>query len=99
MVLGPSGLSWLHFAITSANIKLAAEFTLALILFSDASKVNLRVLRQSARLPIRLLGIGLALTIGLGSGVAALLFREFSFEEAAILRVVLDPPTRPWGSR
>jgi NhaP-type Na+/H+ or K+/H+ antiporter len=52
------------------SVKLLAEATLALVLFSDASRVGLRNLRADAGLCIRLLGIGLPLTIGLGTLLA-----------------------------
>ena len=47
-------------------IKELAEFTLALVLFSDASRVGLHELRVDAGLYLRLLGGALPLTIGLG---------------------------------
>ena len=52
------------------SVKLLAEATLALVLFSDASRVGLRNLRADAGLCLRLLGIGLPLTIGMGTLLA-----------------------------
>ena len=40
-----------------------AEATLAVVLFSDASRINMRACDTNASLPVRLLGIGLPLTI------------------------------------
>jgi sodium/hydrogen antiporter len=51
-------------------VKVLAEATLALVLFSDASRVGLRQLRTDAGLCVRLLGIGLPLTIVLGTLLA-----------------------------
>ena len=51
----------------SEVVKVLAEATLALVLFSDASRVGLRQLRADLGLCLRLLGIGLPLAIGLGS--------------------------------
>ena len=51
-------------------IKELAEFTLALVLFSDASRVGLHELRVDAGLYLRLLGVALPLTIGLGTLLA-----------------------------
>ena len=51
-------------------VKVLAEVTLALVLFSDASRVGLRQLRADLGLCLRLLCIGLPLTIGLGTLVA-----------------------------
>jgi sodium/hydrogen antiporter len=51
-------------------IKATAEFTLVLVLFCDASRVGVRELRADLGLYARLLGIGLPLTIGLGTLLA-----------------------------
>jgi sodium/hydrogen antiporter len=51
-------------------IKELAEFTLALVLFSDASRVGLHELRVDAGLYVRLLGVALPLTITLGTLLA-----------------------------
>ena len=56
-------------------MKALAEITLVLVLFSDASRVRLRDLRADAGLCVRLLGIGLPLTIGLGVLLALALFQ------------------------
>ena len=44
-----------------------AEATLALVLFCDASRIDPTMLRREAAVPARLLGIGLPLTIALGT--------------------------------
>ena len=51
-------------------LKALAEATLVLVLFSDASRVGLRHLRADLGLCVRLLGVGLPLTIGLGTLLA-----------------------------
>jgi NhaP-type Na+/H+ or K+/H+ antiporter len=53
---------------------LIAEVTLALLLFTDAARVNVRDLRSDSGLPVRLLGIGLPLSVAAGTIAAALLF-------------------------
>jgi NhaP-type Na+/H+ or K+/H+ antiporter len=57
----------------SESVQLITELALALVLFSDASRVNLRELRADPGLPTRLLLIGLPLTIVLGFFAATLL--------------------------
>jgi NhaP-type Na+/H+ or K+/H+ antiporter len=54
----------------SETVRTIAELTLALVLFSDASGVDLGALRRDAGVPARLLFVGLPLTIALGCGVA-----------------------------
>ena len=51
---GPTAM--VHLQLGSTAIRSLAELTLALVLFADASRVNVRELRASAALPARLLG-------------------------------------------
>ena len=55
-----------------------AEATLALVLFSDASRIDFGKLRREISVPIRLLGIGLPLTIVAGALAAALIFDQLT---------------------
>ncbi len=48
-------------------------------------------------LPLRLLGLGLPLTIALGAGVAAILFTQLSITEALVLAVLLAPTDAALG--
>jgi|SRR5271165_2071135 len=63
-------LNLMHINLESATLRYVAELTLALVLFTDAARVNLRKLRADIGLPIRLLAIGLPLTIGAGMAAA-----------------------------
>jgi NhaP-type Na+/H+ or K+/H+ antiporter len=60
-------------------------------LFADASRINMKTLRSRERLPLRLLSIGMLLTILLGAIVAQLIFPELSIWEAGILAAILAP--------
>ncbi|MGB8463383.1 MAG: cation:proton antiporter, partial [Terrimicrobiaceae bacterium] len=68
-----------------------AEIGLVLLLFTDASCTNLSVLRSVGNLPVRLLSIGMLLTILLGAVAARLLFPRLSIWEAGILAAILAP--------
>ena len=68
-----------------------AEVGLVLLLFTDASRTDLKVLRAVGSLPARLLSVGLLLTILLGAVVARLIFPQLSFWEAGILGAILAP--------
>lgn len=68
-----------------------AEIGLVVILFAEASHIDLKVLRNIRRLPTRLLTGGLLLTIGLGMLVAMVLFDHLSIWQAGILATVLAP--------
>ena len=97
LLCGPFGFGILDFNVTSENLKLIVELTLALILFTDATNADLAVLKNSIRLPCRLLLVGLPLTILLGFGVGRLLFPDFTLIEAAILATMLAPTDAALG--
>ncbi len=69
---------------------LLAEVALVLILFSEATRINLHVLRRNP-LPVRLLGIGMPLTILLGAIGGTLIFPDLSVCEVGILAAILAP--------
>lgn len=75
--------------IEGEQVKLLAEITLTLVLFADASRISLRTLRREYAVPIRLLGIGLPLTIVAGTLAGALVIPGITIAEAAVLAVVL----------
>src|ERR1700684_4587440 len=79
LLLTHGPLAPLGFAPSHELVKALAEITQVLVLFSDASRVRLRDLRADAGLCLRLLGIGLPLTIGLGILLALALFNGVSF--------------------
>jgi sodium/hydrogen antiporter len=77
--------------VETASVHVVAEATLALVLFSDASRVNLTELRKDVSLPLRLLGVGLPLTLIFGGLVAAILFEEFTWALAGFVAAALAP--------
>ena len=83
--------------IRNETILLIAELTLALLLFTDASRIDLRKLVNEAVLSGRLLVLGMPLTIITGTIVAALLFDGISIWEAALLAVILAPTDASLG--
>jgi NhaP-type Na+/H+ or K+/H+ antiporter len=68
-----------------------AELGLVLLLFTDASRTDLRVLKQIRELPARLLTIGMLLTIVFGAVAARLVFPALTIWEAGILAAILAP--------
>ena len=97
MVLGPAGLGLVEFGLDDHTVLLLGEIALALVLFTDSARINLSTLRQNEGLPLRLLGIGMPLTIALGTAAAALLLTDLSFWEAAIVGTVLAPTDAALG--
>src|SRR5215475_13735583 len=70
LLLTHGPLAPLGYAPSHELVKTLAEVTLVLVLFCDASRVGLRDLRTDMGLCVRLLAIGLPLTIGLGTLIA-----------------------------
>jgi sodium/hydrogen antiporter len=91
IVVGPAVLDVLPGTPTGELPLLLAELTLAILLFADASTVQLREVEGDARLPVRLLLIGLPLTIILGTVVARLLFPSQPWAVAALIASILAP--------
>ena len=97
LLVGPKVLDQIDLESTSGTVRTLAEATLALVLFCDASRIDLRLLRRDVGVPLRLLGVGLPLTIGLGALAAAAIFGQLTIEEALILGVVLAPTDAALG--
>jgi sodium/hydrogen antiporter len=91
-------LAPLGFTPSSELIKQMAEITLVLVLFSDASRVGLHELRADLSLDLRLLGIGLPLTIGLGTLLALALPGIKDIWFALIVGAALAPTDAALGA-
>ena len=97
LLVGPRALDGIDLASTDSVVRTLAESTLALVLFSDASRVDLSHLRRAVGVPLRLLAVGLPLTILLGAVAAAVLFGQLTAAEALILGIVLAPTDAALG--
>ncbi|MBK9179483.1 MAG: cation:proton antiporter [Acidimicrobiales bacterium] len=76
--------------VEASSIHLIAEVTLALLLFTDAARVNLRELKADPALPVRLLGVGLPLSVAAGAAIAAMVF-DLPWGLALFLGAALAP--------
>jgi NhaP-type Na+/H+ or K+/H+ antiporter len=97
LLTGNEVLGWLDLGIGSSAVRALAEATLTLVLFADASRIDLAKLRREIALPVRLLGIGLPLTIAAGTAVAAATFGQLTWPEALVLSIVLAPTDAALG--
>jgi NhaP-type Na+/H+ or K+/H+ antiporter len=79
------------------TVRTLTELTLALLLFADASTIDFSRLRHDAHLPLRLLGIGLPLTIVAGALVALFLFPAQGLGFALLLASILAPTDAALG--
>lgn len=91
-----AALGLLDFDVESIGIETLIEFTLVIVLFTDATRIDLTIFRKEYGLSLRLLGIGLPLTIVAGAAVGLLLF-DFGFWEIAVLAAVLAPTDAALG--
>jgi NhaP-type Na+/H+ or K+/H+ antiporter len=96
-VLGSAGLGWLDVGANRRAVSALAEATLVVVLFTDASRIDLGALRREYSVPARLLGIGLPLTIAVGTVVGAWVLPDVTWAEAAVLAVVLAPTDAALG--
>ena len=97
LLFGPEVLGWFDLEIESEGVRILAEATLTVVLFTDASRINFRALWRDIGLPARLLGIGLPLTIVAGTLFAAAVFPQLSWVEALILAIILAPTDAALG--
>jgi sodium/hydrogen antiporter len=97
LLIGPLVIGDVTVAPASATVRTLAEATLAVVLFADASRIKLRLLRREFALPVRLLGIGLPLTIVAGALLAIAIFPHLNTAEAVVLSVLLAPTDAALG--
>src|SRR5215831_17937995 len=96
-MLGPDILAVLQINIRDGDLRLLAELTLAMVLFTDAANADFAVVRQNLALPQRLLLIGLPLTIVLGFWFARIVFPSLETLEIALLAAMLAPTDAALG--
>jgi NhaP-type Na+/H+ or K+/H+ antiporter len=97
LLFGADALGLVDESATGEGVKLLAEAALTLVLFSDASRIDLRTLRSEIALPVRLLAIGLPLTLLAGFGAALVVLGGLAWPEALVLAVVLAPTDAALG--
>ena len=96
-ILGADVLGVLRIHIDGEGLRLLAELTLAMVLFTDAANADFGVVRRNLGLPERLLLIGLPLTIVLGFLFAAIVFPSLATLEMALLAAILAPTDAALG--
>ena len=97
LLMGPAVLGWIELDVESHVVRTLAEATLVLVLFADASRIDLAVLRRGYHLPLRLLGIGMPLAIALGTLAAMVVFEMLGPWEAAVVAAILAPTDAALG--
>ncbi|MGH9280271.1 MAG: cation:proton antiporter [Acidimicrobiales bacterium] len=98
-VLANEPVALIDVDVHSETLRSLAEITLALLLFSDAARVNVRELRRDAGIPVRLLLVGLPLTIVVGTAIAMLLFPGLDPWAAAAIAAAVAPTDAALGAQ
>ena len=80
-----------------SGTRMLAEITLILVLFSDASHVRFAWLKQSFRIPGRMLIIGLPLSLIFGTMIVAVIIPEGGVAMALLTAAVLTPTDAALG--
>ena len=94
---GADGLGWINIALTSEDVKILVEVTLAVLLFADSSTLKLHQLKEDAGLPARLLGLALPMIIFLGGLLVFLLFPQQGLGFALLIGAILAPTDAALG--
>lgn len=96
-LLGPGGVNLLQISPRTEGMKTLTEVTLALLLFADASTLDLRQVRRDPTLIARLLGIGMPLTMLFGAACFLGFFPWEGLAFAALLGAILAPTDAALG--
>ena len=98
LVVANPPLSIIEIAPDSQMVRSLTEVTLALVLFSDAARVDVRRLRADARVPMRLLLIGLPLSVAVGVGLALAMFADLDVWVCAVIAAAVAPTDAALGA-
>lgn len=97
LLVGPLGFDLFEAKIESELVQVVAEVTLIVILFTDASMIRLKALKREYGIPLRLLAIGLPLTMALGYFIALPMFPGVNLWLVAAMAFILSPTDAALG--
>jgi NhaP-type Na+/H+ or K+/H+ antiporter len=97
LLIGPLALGLIDLTHDAAPVLALVEATLTVVLFTDAMTVRRSDLRTEGFVPLRLLTIGLVLTIGAGWLLAWPLLPGLTLWELALVGVILAPTDAALG--
>ncbi|HEY3277665.1 MAG TPA: cation:proton antiporter [Syntrophorhabdaceae bacterium] len=97
ILASPLGFDFMELGMKSTPVRVFAEVTLVLVLFTDASLIEVKSLVSSKSLPFRLLFVGLPLTMVLGVLLAVPLFKDLGLWSVALMAFILSPTDAALG--
>lgn len=95
--IGSGGTGVVELDPGHGSIQVVAEITLVLVLFSDASRIDLKRLVADHNLPQRMLLLGMPLIIVLGALAGISLFPDMSLPLSFLLAAILAPTDAALG--
>jgi sodium/hydrogen antiporter len=98
LVVANPPLALIEIAVGSTTVRSLAEVTLALVLFCDAARVDAGELRSDRRVPVRLLLIGLPLTVATGVATSLVLFAGLDPWVCAVIAAAVAPTDAALGA-
>ncbi|WP_406137148.1 cation:proton antiporter [Streptomyces anulatus] len=99
LAIGPLGFDLLDADRDLEVTRTLLESALILVLFTDAAAIRMKDLRTEEFLPLRLLTVGLPLTMALGWLVAWPLLSGLSMWELALVAIILAPTDAALGQQ
>lgn len=97
VLVSPLCFNFFELHASSGLVSVITELTLILILFIDASMLNPRAFFDDKNVPIRLLGLGLPMTMILGFVLGIIFFPEMDIWLVAIMALTLSPTDAALG--
>jgi NhaP-type Na+/H+ or K+/H+ antiporter len=98
VVVANPPLSLIEIDVGSETVRSLVEVTLAVVLFTDAARVDVRRLRADMRVPLRLLLVGLPLTVAAGLGLGLVLFADLDLWVCAVVAAAVAPTDAALGA-
>jgi NhaP-type Na+/H+ or K+/H+ antiporter len=99
LAVGVSALGLFNVKLESTAAEHVAELALVLLLFSDAMRLDLRSIRNQLGWPVRLLLIGLPLSLLAGVGLGLLVFPSMAFGSVFVLATMLAATDAALGQK
>ncbi|MEC4725600.1 sodium:proton antiporter [Shewanella sp. D64] len=97
ILISPLGFNITQVEVDAGFVKIIVEIALVLVLFADAALLDFKLLKQSWKIPARLLFIGLPITIVAGTFVATLIFPDEPVTYLLLLALLLTPTDAALG--
>lgn len=97
VLVGPDGFGLVNLRVEHELLRVLAETTLALLLFNEAALLKWPLFWSNRQTPLRLIGLGLPLSILFGAAAAALIFDGFDIWQGALIGAILAPTDAALG--